>query len=286
MASGFSVIIPAHNEAKVIRRCLEGLLAGAPAGAEPEIVVVCNGCSDETAGIARQVSPAIRVIETAQGSKPLALNLGNAAATALPRFFVDADVTVTYQALGAVANVLREGQAMAAAPRIRVDTTRSDPLVKAYYRTWLTQPYIADNMVGSGIYGLSAEGLARVGTFPSIIADDAFVRTRFSSEERRSVARDSSGQDVAFTVFPPRGVLDLIKIEGRRRAGDAELRALHPPLFGPRATSGGSLAGASVSPLDKAIYLAIKTLGRLRFHVDRMRGAHKSWHRDESSRVG
>ena len=55
MASGFSVIIPAHNEAKVIRRCLEGLLAGAPAGEEPELIVVCNGCSDDTAAIARQV---------------------------------------------------------------------------------------------------------------------------------------------------------------------------------------------------------------------------------------
>src|SRR5262245_58336894 len=47
-----SVVIPAHNEARVIERGLSSLLEGARPG-ELEIVVVCNGCTDDTAARAR-----------------------------------------------------------------------------------------------------------------------------------------------------------------------------------------------------------------------------------------
>ena len=43
-----SVVIPAHDEEAVIERCLGTLLADARAG-EVEVVVVCNGCTDDTA---------------------------------------------------------------------------------------------------------------------------------------------------------------------------------------------------------------------------------------------
>ena len=47
-----SVIIPAHNEERVIARTLEAMVAGASPG-ELEIIVVANGCSDATADVAR-----------------------------------------------------------------------------------------------------------------------------------------------------------------------------------------------------------------------------------------
>src|SRR6478735_2382051 len=49
-----SVVIPAHNEAQVIEPNLRALLAGVEPGAF-EVVVVCNGCTDATADIARRV---------------------------------------------------------------------------------------------------------------------------------------------------------------------------------------------------------------------------------------
>lgn len=283
----FSVIIPAHNEEAVIRRCLEAILGDAPPDALPEIIVAANGCSDRTVEIAREVAPHATVLDLPKGSKPLALNEGNALATVFPRFFVDADVMVSYATLAATAALLRSGEALAAAPAIRVDTSASGKAVRAYFRVWQSQPYIRDNMIGSGIFGLSEAGMARVGRFPNIIADDGYVRTRFRSEERRSVAVDANGKPASFTVFPPRDAGSLIRIESRRRAGDRQLREGFPASVPQAGTGSGSLTRAfraGISPIDIGTYLSIKTLGRCLALWNRLRGHANVWHRDTSSR--
>ena len=63
-----SIIIPAHNESDVIRRCLESALAGVKSG-ELEVIVVCNGCLDNTAELARTFGECVTVIETDVASK-------------------------------------------------------------------------------------------------------------------------------------------------------------------------------------------------------------------------
>lgn len=40
-----SVLIPAHNEEKVIGPCLDALVSQIPTGSRLEIVVAANGCS-------------------------------------------------------------------------------------------------------------------------------------------------------------------------------------------------------------------------------------------------
>ena len=283
----YSVIIPAHNEAAVIERCLRAVLDD-PQGAG-EIIVACNGCSDDTAAIARRIAPEATVLEIAQGSKILALNQGNAAATAVPRFFVDADVVVTGRALRAVARMLDDaGDIRAAAPAISVDLTGCSRPVRSYYKVWLQQPYVLDGMVGSGIFGLSAKGLQAVGTFPDVIADDFYVRSRFRPEQRARVAHDLAGEPVSFTVFPPRDLRTLVRIEARRRIGDMQVGAAHATAQARRTTTGGTLAGAlgkgGVGPLDLFWYLAIKTAGRLRARRTFKAGKPLGWARDETSR--
>jgi glycosyltransferase involved in cell wall biosynthesis len=77
-----SVIIPACNEASVIGRCVDALLQGAPG---IEVVVVCNGCTDDTALVAREQGVGnVTVVETPVGSKIAALNLGDGIATKFP----------------------------------------------------------------------------------------------------------------------------------------------------------------------------------------------------------
>ena len=284
----FSVIIPAHNEASVITRCLTAIIGGSDTAAQPEIVVVCNGCSDKTAEIARQTAPQVQVIELQQGSKILALNAGNAAASALPRFFIDADVVVSGQALAAVAEVLApNGPIMAAAPALAVDLTGCSAPVRSYYRVWLRQPYVQSGTIGSGFYGLSAKGVERVGQLPPIIADDLYVRTRFAPEERQCVRHDAAGQPVQFTIFPPRDLSSLLRIESRRRAGDMQLAQQHPAQHNARTTTPGSLLsqlGKGVSVTDLAWYLAIKTIGRLWAKTIVLRKVPIVWQRDDSSR--
>ena len=78
-----SVVIPAHNEAAVIRRCLDALLTGV-APSELDVVVACNGCTDDTANIVRSSWPAVRVIEVAQAAKPAALRAADEVLSVFP----------------------------------------------------------------------------------------------------------------------------------------------------------------------------------------------------------
>jgi glycosyltransferase involved in cell wall biosynthesis len=282
----FSVIIPAYNEANVIAACLRAIYDSAPSSSAPEVIVVCNGCSDDTAAAARRAAPAATVVEIREGSKPLALNTGNEMARALPRLFVDADIIASYETLAAVADALRQPGIMAASPAADVDTSGCDIFVRAYYRAWRRHPYRASGAGGSGIYGLSADGLARLGRFPAIIADDGFVRALFSLEEQRRVFTSATGERVSARIKAPRRVSELIRCESRWRSGDAQLRSFGPP----KTDEGGPSAGikalwrAGVSPVDLAIYSAIKMAGRALLQLNRYRGRASIWHRDESSR--
>ena len=88
-----SAVIPAHNEAAVIQRCLNALLNGFAPG-ELDVVVACNGCTDDTADIVRSTWPTVRLIEIAQASKPAALRAADDALSTFPRIYLDADITL------------------------------------------------------------------------------------------------------------------------------------------------------------------------------------------------
>ena len=88
-----SVVIPAHNEASVIERCLSALFTGV-ASEELDAIVVCNGCTDDTAERARRLPYSVRVLELERAHKPTALRAGDAAAITLPRLYLDADVVL------------------------------------------------------------------------------------------------------------------------------------------------------------------------------------------------
>lgn len=80
-----SVIVPVRNEASHIGRCLESILADAPAGGI-EVIVVDGLSDDGTADIARELARRsegrVRVLENPSRFVPLAMNLGIAAAGA------------------------------------------------------------------------------------------------------------------------------------------------------------------------------------------------------------
>jgi glycosyltransferase involved in cell wall biosynthesis len=218
-----SVIIPAHNEGRVINRCLEHITRGAKPG-ELDVVVVCNGCTDDTAEIARRFSDSIRVIETGVASKPGALNLGDDATDVFPRAYVDADVLISIDSIRRVAAVLESGEALAAAPRIDVSLQGTSWPVRAFYRVWTELPYFHTGMIGSGVYALSREGRSRFGSFPELFGEDSYVRLLFSPEERMSLASCS------FTIFAPSQLSVLLRIKARSRLGGLQLEKEFPDL--------------------------------------------------------
>src|ERR687891_96542 len=77
-----SVIIPAYDESARIGRCLDALFSGVGPG-RLDVIVVCNGCRDDTAARARATGHPVRVIELPVASKAAALRAGDAAARAL-----------------------------------------------------------------------------------------------------------------------------------------------------------------------------------------------------------
>jgi len=110
-----SIVIPAHNESSVIARTLSAMTEGAEPR-EFDIVVVCNGCTDDTANVARRFAPLARVIETEVAGKPHALNLGDQAAIGFPRIYADADVVITPDTIRTLARRLQCGDVLAVAP--------------------------------------------------------------------------------------------------------------------------------------------------------------------------
>ena len=229
-ARGVSVIIPAHNEAQALPATLDGLLAQTFAG-PLRVIVAANGCTDDTVALARerQVAFAERgreyvVLDLKQGSKPGALNAGDAEAGENDvRVYLDADIMLSTNAIEAVAAALDEPGIHLAAPRVRVARPKSW-VTRSYADVWQRMPYVRSSVLGAGFYAVSAEGRRRWGEFLNIVADDKFVQLHFKPDERK-VAHDAE-----FVVHMPEGFRELAHIRGRWSRGTWELRERLPDL--------------------------------------------------------
>lgn len=272
-----SVIIPAYNEAVVIRRTLTPLSQAAVDGFI-DVVVVCNGCTDRTAEVARSVS-GMRVVELTQGSKPAALNAGDDTARLWPRLYVDADIQISATAAVAVLDRLSRGDVLVARPTCRYDTGGAGAFVRSYYRARSRISQHKSAMWGAGAYGLNAQGHQRFGAFPLITGDDLYVDTRFDSVEKVVVETDPS------VVTTPTNVKSLLAILRRAHRGGSELRTLER---GPEARARPSALRTALSvartvsgppsAIDAAVYIAMAFAARLPSR------RALAWERDESSR--
>ena len=274
-----SVVIPAHNEAAVIRRCLDTLLDGFRPG-ELEVVVACNGCTDETADIVRSSGHAVRVIEIEVASKPAALRAAEELVTTFPRLYLDADVVLTAPSARQVLERLRSGPALAARPPISYDTNRSAILVRSYYRARVRVPAVMGSVWGAGVYGLSEVGRARFGPYPDITADDLYVDQCFKRSEIEIVG------SAPVQVTAPRRTTDLLRILRRNYQGKAENSGLPSVPGSTTMSTVHDLARAvSMRPgsiVDVTVYFGLAALARLMLAI----AGHSRWERDDSSREG
>lgn len=276
-----SIIVPAHNEAKVIGRLL-GTLAAEMASGRIEVIVACNACTDATAEIARQHGA--RVVEIETPSKIAALNAADEVATAHPRIYVDADVAISAKSLNDLIAALSGEEILCAAPPFTVDLSGRPLLVRAYYAIWLRDPYLKDGYVGSGIYGISRTGRARFTRFPNVIADDRFIHALFQHSERAVVDTEPFG------IQAPRTLRSLFKRRVRICRGNLEIEA-HPEMA---RLPGGSERTKSwwhpvlTNPLlipSAMVYAAVNGLARVLARRQVINKQRMDWARDETIRT-
>lgn len=106
MMLSVSVIIPAHQAEKYIAQAVESVRRQAWTG-EPEIIVIDDGSTDRSAGIAQALG--IQVLRKEQGGAASARNMGLRAATGDLILLLDADDVLTDGALCAMYDALASG---------------------------------------------------------------------------------------------------------------------------------------------------------------------------------
>ncbi|SIQ26622.1 Glycosyl transferase family 2 [Paracoccus thiocyanatus] len=260
-----TIILPAHDEAGYIGPCLDHVLAQDHRG-PLDLVLVANGCRDDTALRARAHAPAfaargwqLRVEELAQGGKIGALNHGDGCAGLGVRLYLDADIRMGRRLLSGIMRALDLPQPRYAGGRLVVAPARS-AVSRAYARFWQKLPFVAQGVTGAGLFAVNQAGRARWGTFPDVISDDSFARLQFTEAERILV-------DEPYEWPLAEGFSRLVRVRRRQDAGVAQIARLYPHLpprqghVRPGKTELARLAAAD--PLGFAAYAAVAAAVRL-----------------------
>lgn len=273
-----SIVVPAHNEAAVLARGLTSLLRDTEPG-ELDIIVVANACTDSTAEVARGFG--VRVIETPTPGKARALRLGDEAAHAFPRLYLDADVELTTGSVRALVETLARPGVLATSPVPRHELAGVRPSARRLHT--VHELLMADRrgLAGAGVYAVNETGHARVAPFPLVISDDGFVHRSFAPGER-IVTTDASSVVRPATTFGA-----VLRRRVRVRQGNEQLDALGLPRAEGRLGLGALVdlvRRRTVSPVDAGWYLALLAADRLQVRWRAARGDGVSWGTDASSR--
>lgn len=275
-----TVIVPAHNEARSIGRSLTQLL-GRGMDEHYEVIVACNGCTDDTVSRARNHTPAARVVVIEQASKQAALDAAHGAARFPYRAWIDADVQIGRDAVLKLIEALGAGVHLAA-PTRQVELSRSSWVVRAYYEVWERLPQVKEGAFGRGAIVMSPEGYERVRALPRTMSDDLAASEAFAPKERVIVP------SAVVRIEGPRNVGDLIRRRVRIATGNAQADELKTRAPGAR-TSLKDLAGIALGgplmPLNVAVFALITLISRVRARRAIQSGDFSTWLRDESSRA-
>ena len=273
-----SVVIPAHNEQAVILPGLDALFEGFAEG-ELDVVIVCNGCTDGTAELARSSGHPVTVVELQTASKPAALREGDSRTTVFPRIYLDADVRMSGSSARAVLERLRGAGTQAARPPLVYDSAGASAVVRSYYRARSRLPTVMTALWGAGVYGLSVAGRGRFAEFPDLQADDFFVDQQFRVDDVEIVPCAPVVVRTPQRARHLRAVLRRTyrgKSYARERTGAARPDTMSSSLGDLVRTAGSSPRAAA----DAIVYAVFSVWGRL----GRRPAGNHQWERDDSSR--
>jgi len=155
-----SVIIPAHNEEKLLPRCLAAVsAASARYSGEVETVVVCNRCSDRTESIATNFG----CLCLADDSRCLAQirNRGVAGATGDIIITIDADSWMTSGVIESVAQKLCSGRYIGGGAYIRPERMS----LGIFCSLLMVAPFVLVRGVSAGLFWCYKRDFEEIGGF-------------------------------------------------------------------------------------------------------------------------
>ncbi|MEN9644675.1 MAG: hypothetical protein RL238_1344 [Actinomycetota bacterium] len=156
----FSIIVPAHNEEALLQRGLDAIHAAiARAGANAEIVVIANRCTDSTESIAA-ASGAV-VVRDGHRNLSATRNAGVAASTGEIIVTIDADTIMHPDALVEVDRLARSGTYVGGGCRFVLERTSLGLAVTTFAVTSATTL----SRVGGVMYWCSREDFDAIGGF-------------------------------------------------------------------------------------------------------------------------
>jgi hypothetical protein len=275
-----SIVVPAHNEARVIGRLLGPLVSLGPEGVD--VIVVANGCTDDTAKVAASFGPAVRVLSIPVASKRAALVAGDRAARSFPRVYVDADVELGLEDVVALSKALQRPGKLAGAPARELALAGRPWVVRWYYDIWARLPEVRGGLFGRGVIGVSEAGHARLNSLPPLLADDLAASLVFMPDERVIVP------GARVIVHTPRTVGDLMRRRVRAIVTVSQVEHAEGAPGSTARTRPQDLLGIIRQEPRMApravVFLAVTFIARLRAYRAVQRRDYTKWQRDESSR--
>lgn len=275
-----SIIIPAHNEAAVIERCLDSLIEQKNIS---QIIVACNGCTDNTADIVKQnyghLSNLI-CLDIEKPSKTNALNEAEKYIVDFPVFYIDADTKLSDNAISVISQKMQEQHIHLSAPTPIINTEHSSWLVKQYYKIWQSLPYIKAGVIATCSFVVSQKGRQRFENFPDVINDDGYIRCQFKANEISNI----DGSEIY--IQAPKDIFSLIKIKTRARLGNMQLNRLNLCTYPAEKAYASSMKSKLFSKdfIATIVYYSIAIVIRFRAARQYSKINQYTWEKDNSSR--
>ena len=248
-----------------------------------DIIVVANGCTDDTAEVAASFGPAVRVLSLPVACKYEALIAGDRAAEGFPRIYVDADIELRADDVRALAAALSQPGVLAAAPRRELVMTGRPWQVRWYYDVWTLLPGVQRGLWGRGVIAVNEAGHRRLAGLPLLQADDLAASLTFEPHETVLVP------SARVIIHPPRTFAGLLCRRTRCVTGVAQIELVQDlDASADRTRISDLIAVIRHRPgmlLRVGYFLSVAVCARLRASRARARGDYQTWLRDESSRT-
>ena len=182
--------------------------------------MVCNGCTDTTAELARRAGPWATVLELEEPSKTAALQAGDEAVQAFPRLYLDGDITIKADGVRRLRQYLLEAELEGVAPTPRYEMADATPIVRSHYRWWTAMQATSKVLTSSGAIMVRADVRRRFDQWPNVLADDYFLDGVINLDAKGRL------DDVTVTVRPPRRFTECVSRRARVWGGNREVSNL------------------------------------------------------------